>query len=65
MRYPPERLMLKREPRQFGILFEREAKLGQIVEMETVPFQRPEGEEGFYVGGQVNGGPCFQAELIF
>ncbi len=61
----PERVMLKREPRQFGIMFEKEARLGQIVEIDAVQFQQPNGELGYYVGGQVNGGHCFEAELLF
>ena len=61
----PERLMLRREPRQFGIMFEREAKLGQIVEIDTIPFQQEDGSPAYYVGGIVNGGHCFEAELLF
>ena len=58
----PADLMLSREPRRFGVMFEHEATLGQVIEMETLPLE--EGE-GFYVGGKVTGSRCFEAELAF
>lgn len=58
----PQEIMLHREPTRFGILYQKEATLGQILELEVVPAW---SRLSYYVGGLVGGERCFEAEIQF
>jgi len=57
----PAETAMEKEPVSFGILFQKEAKFGQVIHLEVCP--REEG--GYYIGGRVAGERCFEAEILF
>jgi acyl-ACP thioesterase len=57
----PAEAAMKKEPASFGILFQKEAKFGQVINLEVCPRE----ENGYYIGGQVAGERCFEAEILF
>ena len=58
----PSQVMLSQEIAQFGILYQKEAKLNQEIRLEVIPQQ--ENKE-YYIGGQADGGKCFEAQIKF
>lgn len=58
----PFELLRDREISRFGIIYQREAKHGAALELETVG--SPESA-AFYVGGTIAGERCFESEIIF
>lgn len=57
---PPD-VTMEREPTSFGILFQKEAKFGQVIDLDVCP----QKQDGFYIGGKVLGERCFEAEIFF
>ena len=57
----PADLVLEREPVSFGILVQKEAKFRQVIELEVC--RQKVG--GYYIGGQILGDRCFEAEIVF
>ena len=57
----PMQVMCEKQLCRFGIIYQKEATFGQVLEMGLVPL----GEDGYYIGGQVAGGRCFEAEIYF
>ncbi|MEM1486092.1 acyl-ACP thioesterase domain-containing protein [Oscillospiraceae bacterium PP1C4] len=58
----PQEAMLHKEIKSFGILYQKEATFGQIIEMEVTPSW---SGTVFYIGGLVAGERCFEAEIKF
>ncbi|MCI8648626.1 MAG: hypothetical protein HFG20_00665 [Anaerotruncus sp.] len=59
----PTEVTLQHELEEFGILYQKEAKLGQVIELEVI--QMDEKGLAYYVGGKVEDGRCFEAEIKF
>lgn len=57
----PAETVMEKEPVSFGILFQKEAKFGQVINLNVCPKE----EDGYYISGQVAGERCFEAELFF
>ena len=57
----PTEASMEKEPSSFGILFQKEAKFGQVINLEVCPRE----ENGYYIGGRVAGERCFEAEILF
>lgn len=58
----PIELFQEREISEFGILYQKEATIGQIMELRTAPLQ---DGVGYYMGGMVEDHRCFEAEIKF
>lgn len=58
----PYEIMANKELASFGILYQKEAVFGQILEMEVISSW---SNTVFYVGGLVAGERCFEAEITF
>lgn len=57
----PLEWLAEREIARFGIMYQREATVGQVIELETAQVS----PKAYYVGGVVGGGRCFEAEINF
>lgn len=58
----PFETIANQEIASFGIMFEKEATIGQIIEMEVTGAW---SGAAFYIGGLVAGRRCFEAEIKF
>lgn len=57
---PPE-ITMNKEPISFGILFQKEAKVGQVMDLDVCRKNKNE----FYIGANVHGERCFESEIFF
>ncbi len=53
--------LVEREIERFGIVYQKEAVTGQVIELDTVQISQC----AYYVGGMVGDGRCFEAEINF
>ncbi len=58
----PQEAMLHKEIASFGILYQKEAVINQVIELEVIPSW---SGTVFYAGGLVAGERCFEAEIKF
>lgn len=58
----PLEWMQQKEIEKLGILYHREAKPGQVIQIESVPY---ETGKGWYFNGHTEKSPCFEAEILF
>lgn len=56
----PLKWLEKKEIDRFGIIYHKEAKPGQVIDLETVQLER-----GWYFAGRIAGERCFEAEIFF
>ena len=58
----PLEILLEREIASFGILYQKEARAGQVIDLELVC---AEDGDTFYVGGRLGEARCFESEIKF
>lgn len=58
----PQEVMLSQDIQSFGVIYRKEALVGQIIDLEVTPLHE---NTGFYIGGHIAKERCFESEIKF